>query len=458
MRVLVCFDRLSLRYGTKWQSREHHASVYFTISSLALSVAQLISGVVIVHYIDPRDTGMWYSAALALTYAFFVLAGIQNGLSRELPYYLGADNEGMARRLASTTLFYTLAGCVLALLGGAGTVAFLIWKHANLKLIYAVAAVTLLVAFKFYQNYLFVTFRSKNSFLALAKVQMWQAALMVGGLVFLLWGYGGLLVRFVVVAALSLYLMHRVRPMLVKPSWRTDSFMLLLKTGTPIFATDYLFNCAATVDKMALLKFGGVEKVGLYALAVSTFSAFQVVPQSIAHYVYPRMSHHYGRTNNPKMLWGMAWKTSLIVVASMLPIAIVGWWLLPFGVRFVFPKYVAGTHAAQIALFTAVAYGASQGANALSSLKAWSHLITYQVAYSALLVVGPFIGARLFSSPLDGVAYGVLAANLLGAVLSLSFTYAATSGKFGKTVEMRPVASASVDRGPELAEAEVVRQ
>ncbi len=454
-------DRLRAAFVSlreKWRSRQHRAPVFFTISSLALSVAQLLSGVVIVHYIDPRDVGMWYSAALVLTYAFFVLAGVQNGLSRELPYYLGANNEGMAQRLAATTLFYTLGGCVLALLGGIGAVAILVWRHADSKLTYAVAAVTLLVAFKFYQNYLFVTFRSKNSFVDLARVQMWQAAIMIGGLLFLFWGYHGLLLRFVVVAGLSLYLMHRARPMSVRPAWRTDSFMLLFKTGTPIFVTDYVFNCAATVDKMVLLRFGGVEQVGLYALAVSTFSAFQVLPQSIAHYAYPRMSHHYGRTNNPHVLWGMAWKTSLIVVASMLPIALLGWWLLPFGVRFVFPKYVAGTHAAQIALFTAVAYGATQGANALSSLKAWSHLVTYQAAYSALLVVGPLLGVRLFSSHLDGVAYGVLVANILGAILALSFTYAATYGKFGKPLMVDPVAPASpVEPYSEVDEVAVVK-
>jgi O-antigen/teichoic acid export membrane protein len=241
--------------------------------------------------------------------------------------------------------------------------------------------------------------------------------------------YDGMLLRFVVVAGLSLYLMHRARPMSVSPSWETDSFVLLVKTGVPIFATDYITTCAATLDKVALLKFGGVEQVGFYALAISAYSAFQVVPQSIAHYVYPRMSHHYGRTNNPRVLWGMAWKTSLIVVGSMIPIALTGCWLLPGAVRWLFPRYISGTHAAEIALFTAVAYGATQGANALASLKAWSHLFAYQFSYAALLAIAPFIGVRLFSSPLDGVAYGMLGANLVGAILALAITFSATHRK-----------------------------
>jgi O-antigen/teichoic acid export membrane protein len=437
---------VSLR--SKWQSKEHWAPVLFTASSIWLSIAQLISGVIIVHYIAPRDMGLWGSVSLALTYAFFVLAGIQNGLSRELPYYLGADDEPMARRLAATALSYTMGGCVLAFVGGIASIVFLIWIHVDIRLTYAVAAVTALIIFKFYQNYLFVTFRSKNSFFDLARVQLWQGALMLLGLGFLLFGYGGLLLRFVVVAGLSVYLMHRARPMRVSVSWQKDSFFLLMKTGLPIFATDYIANCAGTFDKVALLRFGGVEQVGFYALAMSVYAAFQVVPQSIAHYIYPRMSHHYGRTNNPRILWSLAWRISLIVLASMIPIALVGCWLLPAGVRILFPKYMAGTHAAQIALFSAVAFGATTGSNALASLKAWSHLISYQFSFSALVAIAPFIGIRLFSSPLDGVAYGLLGANIIGAILSIAVTFAATHRgqsfwQFGKTPVIGELGSSS---------------
>lgn len=111
-----------------------------------------------------------------------------------------------------------------------------------------------------------------------------------------------------------------------------------------------------------------------------------------------------------------------------------------------FPRYVTGTHAAEIALFTAVAYGASTGANALASLKAWSHLFAYQFAYAGLLAIAPFIGVRVLSSALDGVAYGMLAANLVGAVLALGITFAATHRK---SADVESVDSASAWSGIE---------
>ncbi len=257
-------------------------------------------------------------------------------------------------------------------------------------------------------------------------MQIWQGVVTLVSLPLIVLGYNGMLTRLVVVAGIAVYLMHRVRPMSVSPSWKTDAFVLLFKTGIPIFATDYLASCAGTFDKVALLKFGGIEQMGYYTLALSAYSAFQVVPQSISHYIYPRMSHHFGRTNSPKVIWGMAWRINLIVVAAMLPLAVIGSFMMPPVVKFLFPKFVTGTHAAQIALFAAVGYGACTGTNALLSLKAWKHLIAYQVVYSILLIAGPFIGIRLFSSPLIGVAYGVLFANVVSATFGLIITLAAT--------------------------------
>jgi len=378
--------------------------------------------------------GLWASMSTALIYGFFILAGIQNGLSRELPYYFGADDETMAHNLASTTLFYTLCASGLVLASGACSVVFLVWKHADPKVMYTAAAITLLMIVKFYQNYLFLTYRSKNSFVSLSRVQVKQAVLTFLTLPLLLvMGYGGLVARSAILGAVGLYWMHTTRPLSVRPSWSTASFLLLLRTGMPIFVTDYITNCAGTLDKVALLRFGGLESVGLYSLAISASSALAVIPQSIAHYVYPRMSHHYGRTNDPRILWVLARKTTLIVTATMIPIAIGGCLLLPASIRLLFPKYVAGTHAAQIALFTAVACGATTGANALASLKAWSYLIAYQLSYAGLLAIGPFAGIHFLGSPLRGVAYGMLAANILGAILALIFTFAATHQRCDRT-------------------------
>jgi O-antigen/teichoic acid export membrane protein len=426
------YQKLISSFQSIWRNKENRAPAFFTASSVWLSVAQMVSGVVIVHYVSPKEMGIWSSVSLALVYSMFLLAGVQNGLSRELPYYLGANDEVMAKRLAATTLFYTSVGCIICFLSGIIALMILVWQKRESNLIYAVAAISLMVIFQFYQYYLFLTFRSKNSFFKLAWVQTWQAGIMVFTLPLLfLFRYKGMLLRAVIVAGLTLYLMHRIRPIVVRPAWSTDSFFLLLKTGIPIFATDYIRNVASTADKLVILRFAGVEQVGLYALAATAGAAFQVVPQSIAHYIYPRMSHHYGRTNDPRVLWVLACKVTVVVVIAMIPVALIGSAVIPWAVKTLFPKYIAGTYAAQIMVFSSVAAGATIGANALSSLKAWSHLIGYQFLGAGLSVIAPLVGIHMFKLPLNGVAYSILIANLLNVVLALSFTYAATHRRPG---------------------------
>lgn len=416
-----------LSFKQEWWTKEKKAPLYYTASSVSLSLAQMVAGVIIVRLIRPQDLGIWQSVNLALTYSVFLLAGVGNGLSRELPYYLGAKNVPAAERLAGTTLLYTHAICLLALLGGAGVVTFLVLGHRDPKFTLAAAAVTLLIAFNFYQNYLFITFRSKSSFVDLSGVQMWQGSLKVATLPFLYFlGYQGLVLRYVTVAGVALYLLHRVRPIKVAAAWDTDGFKLLLKTGIPIFALDYIRSCATTSDRVALLHSGGVKEVGLYSLALSVYAAFEVIPVSITHYVYPRMSYHYGRDKNPRALWSLAWKVTLLMAGVMLPIAVAGWFLLPPLVRILFPKYIEGTHAAQLMLFAAVSCGAATGVNALWSMKAWKWMTIYQVTFSGLLAAGPFVGIKVCSSPLTGAACGMAAARLLSAGFAVAFTYFAT--------------------------------
>ena len=135
--------------------------------------------------------------------------------------------------------------------------------------------------------------------------------------------YTGMLLRLVTVGGLVVFVMLRVRPIKVSSTWDWHSLRLLLKTGIPIFLLDYFRNCMGTADRLALLHFGGVEQVGLYTLAVTAYSGFEVIPNSVAHYVYPRMSFQYGRDKKASALWAICCKTMLVLLTVMTPVAIV---------------------------------------------------------------------------------------------------------------------------------------
>lgn len=411
----------------QWLTPEKRAPLFFTASSITLSVSQMICGILLVRWILPKELGLWQAVYLAQTYAYFLLAGTNNGLNRELPYSLGKGETETGRVLTGTAQFVTTLGSFVILLAGAGTWLFLGWQHSDAHLLSAVAAVTLLIICSFYRNFLTVTFRSQSSFIDLSRIQVLEAALMIASLplVYFL-RYNGMLMRLVVVSGLVLYWMYRLRPMKVAMALDWKSLKHLLRTGTPIFALDYLRTCSGTLPSVALLHFGGVQQVGYFALAATASTAFEVIPNAVAQYVYPRMSYVYGREGKASALWGPCWKTTVVLIFVTVPLAVLGWFCLPPVIAMFFPNYVPSTRATQLMLFSIVGSALAVCANALWSLKAWTSIVTYQVASAALIAAAPFVAPRLGVSPLVGVASGILGARLLSGVIALALVYRIT--------------------------------
>jgi len=408
---------------TAWDS--HWDATLYTASSLAKSLAQFLVGFFVVRLILPEELGVWNSISLASTYAIFLQGGIINGLNRELPYQLGTGRAQRAEAYAGTAQSYTAAGCFLGLI--LGGISLIVFRGKGFSTSLAIVAVTLMTGFTFYQNYLMVTFRSKSSFNDLARIQFLAALLMVLTIPMLyLWRYNGMLLRIILVTAGGVWLLHRVRPIRVNLIWDWDAFKNLMLTGLPIFILAYIESTAGTVDRLVLLKSGGVEQVGYYSLALYMMQSISIIPLSLTSYVYPRMSYSFGKTGDPMVLWNKAWKATLAVFGIMAPLTVAGWFAIPVAVPMLFPKYVPGIFPAQITLVGAFFYGAVITVIPLWSMKAWKYMIAYQLSGSALRVAGPYIGAKLFSSPLTGVAYGMFCVYVVNFGVGLGLTYVAT--------------------------------
>lgn len=423
--ILGTWNRACLASSSLGLIRKYRAAIFYTFASVVVSLSQVVSTFAVLNVISPEDLGLWNSVKLAITYSFFVLSGVVNGLSRELPFYLGKGDEKSAESLSSTSLFYIL---VISLLVPIIGLVFLLGAGGkDTKIETAICSVTILIVFGFYSNYLLVTFRSKSSFNKLTIIRFVESILTIATLPLLYYFYyNGLLVRAVLSGGMLLLLLHLIRPMKVSPKWDRQAFLLLIKTGSPIFILDYIRSCASTFDRLAVLHFSGVKEVGYYAMAGSAYEMLCVVPVSLAQYVYPRMSFSFGNAKDTDALWGIAWKSSAATLVLLLPAAILGWWLLPPVVARLFPKYLEGVGAAQISLFSAAFFSINVGVNALWSMKAWKYIVTYQLSRTALLVIGPLIGALSFSPIIEGVALGVLAAHLVSFALGLIITYSAT--------------------------------
>ena len=392
-------------------------AISYTSGSLINSFAQILSSIIILAYVGPDDIGIWNSLILFQTYSLFLQSGIINGLNRELPFYLGKGDRKFAESIASTALFYFLGSIAVCFV--LSLVLFFIKASNSLQFHLTFAGIVIITLTKFYEDYLTSTFRSNHAFEKLAKVYVYRGLFLLASIVLvIIWGYYGYIIRMVLISILFTISLHVIRPIRVKPAFVKSDFILLLKVGLPIFTLGYVFTVSGTIDRAILIKSAGFTVVGYYSLALMSYNALKAFPVSLANYIYPKMSYDFGQKNDKKRLTHKALKINLIVLIIMMPVAILGYFALPWLIPILFPKYVVGISAAQILLFASVFSGASIGVNVIWSMKMWKYIIISQVSGALLNIILIYSGYKVFRDPIIGVSTGVLCSQILYMIIT----------------------------------------
>ena len=309
------------------------------MASMALRMA---AGVLQGRLVAPATLGLFTGIGLSLRYAPFLQLGILDGLYRELPYHIGRGDRPRAEALASAAQAWALAVgglYALALLAVGG------WNLAQGHRWMAAGWVTnaaLAVVFYYKTYYLQLTFRTAHDFsrLALANVVESVGSLLLLGLVAWL-NFYGLCLRALLAGALGTALLFAWRPIRAGPAWNAAHLKHLLKIGLPIFGVGQLYAWWSVLNSTLVLKFAGVEGMGLYAMVMMANTTIEFIPSAVNQVVHPRMAERYGQAQRVGDLLRISWKPMVLTAAGLVPIVAAAWWLVPPVVRFLIPKYAA---------------------------------------------------------------------------------------------------------------------
>lgn len=399
--------------------------IVYASSSIIKAFATMLVGFIIAKYVSPQDLGLWTTITLALTYSSFLQGGIINGLNLELPYAFGSGDDEKGKKLAGITQTFTLVSSIIILLIGLSCLLF--YPTNDDKIRYGILGITFVIILTYYQSYLLSTFRSNNSFLKLSYIQLSEAIFNVFTLVFVLYfAYYGMIIKSVTVLGFFVFLLHINRPIKALFYWDKKMFISLLKVGFPIFALVVLDSFATTIDKVWLLKYTDLTQVGLYSFGLYALNTFILFSSSIASYIYPKLTFEYAKNNDKIILWKYVKKITILLLAIQTPILILCFFLVPSLVVKFFPNYAGSLTVIQILLTAGVLKGSVIGVNVLWSMKSWKYMYMYQIIYTLMLISITFICMKLFSSKIEGVAYGVLIANALNLINALILSYKAT--------------------------------
>jgi len=403
---------------------QYKTPILYSGGSMFSAVAQLFVGLAIAKYVQPNDLGLWTTISLGLTYSFFLQLGMFNGFGRELPYAYGQGNIQKAEDMTALIQTFTLLISLIVLLTGLSI--FLFAPQENHKVKIGLIAITFVIILNFFQTYLLVTYRSKNSFLKLSAIQVVYGLSNIISLLFVFYySFYGLIIKAITVASIYVGLLLIYRPIKVGLYWNKKTLLDLLKVGLPIFLLSYVQSIALTADKLWILHYSDLEDVGLYSFGYYAFSSFSLFAYSVASYVYPKMTFQYGKNNNKLELWKYVKKITLILIIIQIPLAISGYYFIPLVISTFFPSYIQSIPVMQILIFAGLFSGCVLGVNVLWSMMIWKYMVLYQIIYILLLATFPFFGVLILSNVIIGVAFGTLAANLINFFVGMYITYLA---------------------------------
>ena len=389
--------------------------IKFVSGSLFNSLAQIIANVIILKIIKPEELGTWYSLLIIQTYALFFQAGVLNGISRELPYLLGKNDIRKANEYAATSLAFFIWGTII-FIAISIFLGLFIFENSTKEWLYTYFAIVIITSAKFYENYLTATFRSKNSFEKLSLVYLIRGVFQIISIILIFYfNYEGYIIRMASASILTMALLHFIRPIKIKPKFNLQATFQLMKVGLPIFVLIYIYNSSLTIDRLLFIHNSKMEILGYYSLGLMALSAFRLLPETLANYLYPRLSYKIGEGKSVIELISLSLKSNLFVFLLMFILSIISFFFLPWIINNFFPAYSKGIYATQILLLAGAIHSGSIGNNVITSLKSWKQLSFIYLLSSALNVFLIYASSKLFSDLLIGISFGVL-------LSSISFT------------------------------------
>lgn len=396
----------------------------YIFSGLLKTSVQMLSGLIILRWIEPEELGLWQSFTVFTGYVAIMNVGITTGINRELPFWIGKGEELRGIELLKTAGAYVrLLGVFLVIF--LSTVGLVLYQNQIIDhqdLLFLTLAI-LLTALDLQVNLVGATYRSSDSFNKLANMHFLLSILFVI-LTPLIYFYGvlGYITYLIVISFLTYVFYTSYMPYKVKYAFDKQDFLYLLKVGFPIYFWNYINIQIQSFPRLFLVLVGTPYLVGLFSPAASIKQVMLNLPKYTNRYLFPQMSHKLGETDDNSQVIRYAFKSAKYLFFVTLIGGIALFISLIYLFPLIFPKYVDGIIAAQITIFTGVMYGVNLVFhNALNVLKQFSVFKVIVFIKFILILFGTYLACLFFTSLLTAVAIGAFLSEGLSVLVYIWF-------------------------------------
>ena len=397
------------------------SGIRYSLSSTLCSVVSMIVGFLNMRWLGPEVLGLWQSITIINSYLPFLQLGVQSGLNMDLPILLGKEKIEEARHAVQTGLMFAVFLSIFILIVGSFTVLIMAFCNCSRDVCMGVGAIVLIAVIQCYRLHYIATYRSADAFDKLSNIYF-ISAIVSAFLAFFIYkfGYFGLLVYSVGVQLITTLLMFVFAPYRgLKPSLFKYWLRSFLKRGVFVTFITQVQGVIDSIPRVLLLRLGGALQVGLFAPALSLGSLFNLIPNQLAQFLQPQMGFKYGKTGKAKDMWEYLYKISFIIPLFIIPISVTCWFVMPWVLGTLFPKYIESLMPIRIMLIGFVFSSSYISRSFLLTIKAYKEVGTLYIIDLICFVTFPIVLIKTLS-------YSLTVSLSIGLSIAYFITYITT--------------------------------
>ena len=313
----------------------------FACANLLSTILNGIGGILQATWVNPEVLGCFYKYAILTGYVNVLLIFVQDGLSRQYPYLIGAGEIEKAEAFASVGKFWYLCVAFIAMSGfGFMTIRALLFQDWFGVAGWFTQVISVLQ--HTYGTYLQTMYRRSMEFKRLSYNSLIMSVICFVLLIAVkFFGFFGLAVRQITQGAIRVWLDAKYLPVKVKAKWDSKIFIHLAKISIPLSLIGYIRTSFITSTfSLIVLRYCGEGSLGLYGIAVAIEGAAQTFINSLWQFFNVKMTIRYGVDDSiGKTVKTLIKPTIFAVILAVLCALALCVCAGPF-VRFFVPKYV----------------------------------------------------------------------------------------------------------------------
>lgn len=357
--------------------------------ALATQIAQaftLIAGILTRNILGPVNMGIWATLQIVLHYAGYTSLGTSQGISREIPYYLGKQRADVAESLKNSIgSFQTLTALITAL--GIVIAAFYLQSQLEPIFFWGLIFTASLVVLQRINAFIISLLRAYKCF-DIASRQMIYSSIVNLALIIVftipLKLYGFFLAM---IFSLLFNIIYNLSRQPFKFKFVLDhNIAKVISFGFPLMLLGVLEALYKSIDKIVIVNQLGFEALGYYSIAMMVSNFLSQLPNSLSIVMLPHFHEKYGERETIDGIKSYVNKAAAGLAHIMALFIGFSWIIMPPFIMLILPNYTDGIIAAQ---------------NLLISNYFFALLIPYGIVMVTLkkhLILFPLVGISLAAS------------------------------------------------------------